>query len=477
MRTAALALVKREGVSYPSSEHAFAPSVPYPEYGGALSGAENPVYDMVREGFRLLRMDEAHLDTPQWNPLGDIIRPGDTVLLKPNLVHHFNPAGTLESMLTHPSVLRAVLDYAFLAAGDAGRIIIGDAPVQSCDFSAMLHAGHYDVLEEYYAGQGRRLCFADLRARAVTGGADGVLKPAESARACMGAKEVRLDEKSAYHGLPAERLARLRVTNYVSDELFRHHQPERHEYLISDACLLADVVIDLPKPKTHRKAGITGAMKNLIGVNASKAYLPHHTLGAKEEGGDEYLAKSRRKALFTRLQERIDRANAAGRFSRVLPLRLSQELILLSAKLFPHRDSFTEGSWYGNETLPRTIADILYAVRFADRNGSLRDTPQRRLFVIADMITAGAGEGPLRPVPYPLHTLLMGEDPAMMDLLIARLFGLPEERIPSIALARDPEREAQTTVYGNLPEAAALPLPSFPCAGKQIPLPKGWAAP
>ena len=38
------------------------------------------------------------------------------------------------------------------------------------------------------------------------------------------------------------------------------------EYCISEACLEADVIINLPKPKTHRKAGFTGALKNMIGV-------------------------------------------------------------------------------------------------------------------------------------------------------------------------------------------------------------------
>jgi uncharacterized protein (DUF362 family) len=30
--------------------------------------------------------------------------------------------------------------------------------------------------------------------------------------------------------------------------------------------LQADVFINLPKPKTHKRAGITGAMKNLVGI-------------------------------------------------------------------------------------------------------------------------------------------------------------------------------------------------------------------
>jgi len=34
--------------------------------------------------------------------------------------------------------------------------------------------------------------------------------------------------------------------------------------------------------KLHRKAGITCALKNLIGINGNKEYLPHHRLGGSQ---------------------------------------------------------------------------------------------------------------------------------------------------------------------------------------------------
>ena len=72
----------------------------------------------------------------------------------------------------------------------------------------------------------------------------------------------------------------MRITNYDYHEVNRHHRGDRHEYCISEACLSADVIINLPKPKTHRKAGYTGALKNMVGINAAKDYLPHHTKGS-----------------------------------------------------------------------------------------------------------------------------------------------------------------------------------------------------
>ena len=77
-------------------------------------------------------------------------------------------------------------------------------------------------------------------------------------------------------------------------------------YLLPASILKADVFINLPKLKTHRKAGITGAMKNLVGINGSKDWLPHHTAGPREDGGDEYLHRSARKRLVSYLRDQIE---------------------------------------------------------------------------------------------------------------------------------------------------------------------------
>lgn len=99
---------------------------------------------------------------------------------------------------------------------------------------------------------------------------------------------------------------KFRVTNYIPNLTKEHHNPKKNEYLISNTILQADVIINLPKPKTNRKAGITGAMKNLVGINGSKDWLPHHRRGSKADGGDEYLYHNLFKDLNIFLQEKID---------------------------------------------------------------------------------------------------------------------------------------------------------------------------
>ena len=44
------------------------------------------VYEAVRETYLRAGLDLERHGTPDWNPLGDLIAPGETVLLKPNLV-------------------------------------------------------------------------------------------------------------------------------------------------------------------------------------------------------------------------------------------------------------------------------------------------------------------------------------------------------------------------------------------------------
>ncbi|MFR5984215.1 MAG: DUF362 domain-containing protein [Bacilli bacterium] len=60
------------------------------------------------------------------------------------------------------------------------------------------------------------------------------------------------------------------ITNYNLKYMHSHHCQGKHEYLISKDILDADVIINVPKPKCHRKAGITASMKNFVGVNSKK---------------------------------------------------------------------------------------------------------------------------------------------------------------------------------------------------------------
>src|SRR4249920_3177530 len=97
----------------------FHPPQRYPEYpfGSDEIDAQNFVYESVRQLFCLLEMDKDHYGTRMWNPLGQIIKPGDNVVLKPNLVISEHPDGLVgvQASVVHGSVIRPFIDYVFIA--------------------------------------------------------------------------------------------------------------------------------------------------------------------------------------------------------------------------------------------------------------------------------------------------------------------------------------------------------------------------
>ena len=114
------------------------PAEPYPDYQfpAHLGDRPNSAYAGVRQCFRLLGLDQANFGTSNWNPLGSFIAPGQTVLLKPNFIKESRSdrAGEWLQIITHGSVIRAVVDYAWLALGGKGRIIVADGPQTDSDF-------------------------------------------------------------------------------------------------------------------------------------------------------------------------------------------------------------------------------------------------------------------------------------------------------------------------------------------------------
>ena len=72
--------------------------------------------------------------------------------------------------------------------------------------------------------------------------------------------------------------------------------------LLNKIVLEADVIINIPKPKCHRLAGMTAALKNMVGVIYDKNSLPHRKIGSVEEGGDAYKKKN----IFKHYMEVLD---------------------------------------------------------------------------------------------------------------------------------------------------------------------------
>lgn len=407
--------------------------------------------------------------------LGGVVREGARVLVKPNFVLHENqgPWG-VEPLVTHGSVVRAVVEAA-LRAG-AAEVLVGDAPVQGCDFQKLLAATGLDVWAEgLQAREPRFKGVRDFR-RTVSSFDGGVRRAAEG---------VQPEDRFALFDLGGESLlepitdegGRFRVTCYDPRLLARTHAPGRHQYLVARDVLEADVVVNLPKLKTHMKAGVTCALKNLIGINGNKEYLPHHRLGGSAQGGDCYPGGSRLKRA---LEYVFDRQNTAptpveGRAWAGAATQLYRVL---------HRTGGdrlgVEGSWSGNDTIWRTCLDLNRVLLYGRADATMAERPQRRVVHVVDAVVAGQGNGPLAPQPLALGLLLAGECAAAVDHVGALLLGYEPSRVPVVRHAFEsfrwplaPYAPGEVTLVGGLGEGRACDvLGSRPARGVVYPL--GW---
>ena len=144
-----------------------------------------------------------------------------------------------------------------------------------------------------------------------------------------------------------------------------------------------------------------------------------------------------------------------------------------------HADEYTEGSWYGNDTLWRTICDICRVVMYADKNGVMMQNPQRKMFILADMIVSGEKEGPLCPSSKAVGMLVGGWEQIAVDKTIAALMGFEAEKFPSITNANFGDRyklpENDVTVSSNNMAFHEKSAPEIRKTVEQFIPTSGWA--
>ena len=357
---------------------------------------------------------------------GSVVGVGDRVVVKPNWVSHENQAGSdFDPLVTHATITGAVV--AELLASDASSIILGDAPVQGCKFPALLTNMAYDRRVASLAGDDRRFHGpVDFR-RTVSDVADGIRAAREGVRSLDQYVLFDLGERSYVEPVTSTD-GRFRVTMYPPALMRRTHAPGRHQYLVAREIIQADVVVNLAKLKTHKKAGVTCALKNLVGINGNKEFLPHHRTGSPSAGGDCYPEASRTKALLERV---LDVRNALSGPLVQRPLALVARVLDGIARRQGDRVG-VEGAWSGNDTVWRMCLDLNRILVYGGLDGRIHGHPQRRVLTIVDAIVAGQGDGPLAPVALPLGLLYAGDSPAAVDWFSAALLGYAPDRIPIV---------------------------------------------
>ena len=460
-----------EAPAYPE-QPPFHPMEAYPEYPfGAhqISSQPNTVYAAVRSCFQLAGLDAGRAGTQQWNPLRELVRPGEMVVLKPNLVserHPRDPRGW-EYVLTHGSIVRAVCDYVWKALEGRGNVILADAPQTDSSFHEMVRILGLAELVDFYRGQGLDLELVDLRQEEFTV-RDGVAvsrrrlpgDPYGAVAFDLGVRSEFVDHRGAgsYYG-----------ADYDAGEVNRHHSGGRHEYLIAASAIQCDVLFSLPKLKTHKKAGITVSMKNLVGINADKNWLPHHTEGPPRQGGDEHPNPD--------FKHRLERRLAAA--FRALALRapgvgpwLYRKVRGPGLQVFGDTEEvIRSGNWWGNDTVWRMCLDLNKIAVYGRPDGGFREPGaegRKRHLVLVDGIVGGQGRGPMNPDPYAAGVVVFGTHAPSVDAACALLMGFDPEKIPivrqafrcrSLPLAEHGWREVQ--VRSNAPQWRG-PLAAIP---------------
>ncbi len=386
---------------------------------------------------------------------------GKRILLKPNWVkQHFRQFDNV-CLCTHNSFILAILEL--VLKRKPASVLIGDAPIQGCYWDRLITTEFISKVKAFSDKYAVPVIIKDFR-RVVF---DTVSNKLEVERNPM-TEYVIFDvgKKSYLEPVTSATEKAFRVSQYDPEKLAETHKPGMHKYCITKELFNADVVISLPKVKTHQKTGITAALKNIVGLNGDKDFLPHHRIGGAGMGGDSYPGKN---ILRYWSELAIDNANR-NRGKRVYWFWQKLSSALWRSSL-PKQQHQLSAAWHGNDTTWRMVMDLNMIVNFGKADGTLAETQQRFLYSFCDGIVGGQGDGPLAPDPLNLGVISFTDDSATNDICMAILMGLPVNKLPLLTAAGSfmPNRKVSVVLNGRPVKTDELRQ----YAVKAIP-PPGW---
>ena len=418
---------------YPQAGEYFSPDQVFPEYQfGHIAKGGNPAYAAVRQCLAAAGLDIGHFGMPTWNPLGSYVAPGNKVFVLCNFVKHNirRDGGSMLAKCTHASIVRAVIDYVLLALGGQGSVRFGNAPLQSADWDRVTHETGAQSVQEFYTRFGKSdlpVQLVDLRQHIVRRTALGMVEPVYHEGGAESCVPVDLASDSLLDELyQSGRNPKFRVLDYDYRRTEGCHSKGRHVYLVNKLILDSDVIISIPKLKTHEKVGFTCGIKGCVGAVGHKDCLAHHRYGPPQSGGDEYPDElsilkpiSRlHDAVYSRQPGRAQKAlHLLNHFSRMAVRRFTRSL---------------GGAWPGNDTCWRMAVDLARVVEYATHEGHMQLEKQRRHIMLTDGIVGGEGDGPLSPRPVCLGYLSFSDNIALGDYVNCLAMGFNPEKIPMI---------------------------------------------
>ncbi len=355
------------------------------------------------------------------------------VVLKPNWVQesHENQSELWLPLITHPAILEATVRAISKIASGSVTISICDAPITNANFSKILQRGG---LEERLAACRSELAnveieVIDLRREIWIRREEVIVERLKNTEDPRDYVATNLGQDSLFYKFQGE--GRYYGADYDADIVNEHHRGETQEYLLAGTPMKCDLFINLPKLKTHKKTGITCCLKNLVGINGDKNWLPHHTEGYPQTGGDEYPQRSFKNVFEDRMR-RLGKHAMHG-----LPLVgnwiFRKMRNVGKASLGGSESVVRSGNWIGNDTCWRMALDLNRSLLYGNPDGTWREKEEPKpYFTIVDGIVAGQGNGPVSPDAADARALIAGDNPAVVDAVCAKLMGFDPEAIPII---------------------------------------------
>jgi len=359
------------------------------------------------------------------------ISTGETVVVKPNLIRipDYQSAPPWESVVTSPDLIRRVVEDVCKKLNGTGKVTICDAPQTESNFIDIENKLSLNKIAssctERYKTPVEVLDLRNEEWRVVRGViSERRLLPGDS----EGTISFNLGKDSLFYKYQGE--GRYYGADYDAGEVNRHHSGETQEYLICATPIKADVFINIPKMKTHKKSGVTLCLKNLVGINADKNWLPHHTVGSPEDGGDQFPNMT--------IKRRFE--NYAFKMVTKLALRLpwigtriAQIIRRPGLAIFgDNKKVIRSGNWHGNDTIWRMILDLNRCLLYGNPDGTLRSSVPKRYYGIVDGSIGMEGNGPLDGESVKSNCYICGTNPVAVDMVAARVMGFDWRNIPVI---------------------------------------------
>ena len=365
------------------------------------------------------------------------INSGMKVVLKPNLVQQSRDQDDdWDYVITHPVVITSVINIVLKKLNGNGEIVIADAPMTPTRFEKLLEHYPVELWKSYCATYGVSFSIVDLRDEEWFNAPNGIiLKTSPLLGDPMGKLVYDLQDDNSEFYNKVSNIQGYYGADYDIKETNDAHNGHNNKYSVSKTVMTADFLINIPKLKSHKKAGITCCLKNLVGINTNKNLLPHHTSGTLAQGGDQFSDNNFQRGLEGRIT--IIAKKIVHKFNFLTPALVPLKNMALKV-WGDNKETPRSGGWYGNDTLWRTILDLNKILLYGKPDGSLKsdDYSNRMPYVaIVDGILAGDGNGPLSPDKVEAGFLLMGSNPAAIDYVAAKIMGFDYRKIPTLSHA------------------------------------------